>query len=133
MSSNLSILFSNLSSKSSSQFGTIAAANTDDELARFQIGQLSRVRIQLTIDPDSEISADDIVAKLAERYVPGVPQFIITEGNILVLRLRHVGIRVLQTDQLTCRLARLKGVINVDAEQRRTGQGVIYSARMRGR
>ncbi len=116
-------------SESELQCSSVEVTNSDDDPLR----SLSRVRIELVVDPDAGSSTRKAVTRLAERYMSGVPRFVILEDGILVLRLRHSDIRAVQTDQLTCRLARLKGVHRISAEQRRTGEGVVYAAQIRGR
>ena len=122
MSSNLSVSLS----ESNSQ---LSVANSDEEPLR----SVSRVRIALEIDPDADPDIRTTIMDLVERYVPGVPRFVVAADQCLILRLRHSYIRALPVDQLSCRIARLKGVTKVHAELRRVGEGVIYSARMQGR
>ncbi|MBT3556569.1 MAG: hypothetical protein HN644_09745 [Rhodospirillales bacterium] len=119
----------NLSVSPSDSTLQLNVANTDEEPLR----SISRGRIELAISADATPSIHTTILGLVERYVPGVPRLIMTEDRGLVLRLRHSYIRALPVDQLTCRIARLKGVSAVHAELRRSGEGVVYAARMQGR
>jgi len=93
----------------------------------------SRLHVCLMIEKPmlAEIVAE--VIRLAERLMPGVPHFLVVDGDSVILRLRQGSLRVCQTDILVCRLARTRGIRHVSAEQKTAQEGIIYKALLRGR
>ena len=94
---------------------------------------LSRLHIRLSIGKPGLTDITAEVIRLAERFIPGVPHFLAINGDTMTFRVRHDVIRVCQTDLLVCRLARIRGIRYVSAEQENTLNGVVYHAGLRGR
>ena len=102
-------------------------------ISRDPVQAPSRLHVRLMVEKPllSGIVAE--VIRLADRHLPNAPHFLVVDGNCVTLRIRQVGIRVCQTDMLVCRLTRVRGIRNVSAEQRKTPDGIIYRAVLRGR
>lgn len=93
----------------------------------------SRLRIRLNIDKAQLATVAAEVLRLADKLMPDVPHFLISDGESMTLRVRNGDLRVCQTDILVCRLARLRGIRYVDAQQKTRTLGVVYHAGLRGR
>jgi len=96
-------------------------------------GVQSRLKVRLMIDRSLLGNIAGEVIRLADRFMPEGFHFLVTDGDSITLRVRQGELRVCLTDMLVCRLARVRGICNIRAEQRTVDEGVVYGAFMRGR
>ncbi|MBC8241866.1 MAG: hypothetical protein H8E30_15525 [Alphaproteobacteria bacterium] len=97
------------------------------------MGVQSRLHIRLLIDKSLIADIAGEVIRLADRFMPDVPHFLVADGDNIILRVRHGDLRVCETDMLVCRLARIRGIHNISAEQKAIDEGIVYGAFLRGR
>ncbi len=100
---------------------------------RNSAGAQSRLHVRLVIEKSLLADIAGEVIRLAEQFMPEVSHFLVAGGGSITLRVRQGELRVCQTDMFVCRLARVRGICNIRAEQKTIDEGVVYGAFMRGR